>query len=107
MGQGHFFWSYVPFWLVNYGLAILAWTLVGRFMLSFMVAPDSRNYIWRWFRRLTDWLLPWIMFITPYAMPRTFVLPAAAVWVFVVRAAIVISMVGAGWAPRLGQGTPG
>lgn len=104
MAQGHFFWSYVPFWLVNYGLAILAWTLVGRFMLSFMVRADSQNYIWRWFRRLTDWFLPWVLLVTPHAMPRLLILPIAAVWVFTIRTVIVIAMVGAGWAPRVSQG---
>ena len=32
--QSDFFWSYLPYWVVAYGLAIIGWTCVGRFLMS-------------------------------------------------------------------------
>ena len=60
-----FFWGYLPFWIWAYGLAVVAWTCLGRFMLGFMVPPNSGNYIWRAFRFLTDWAIALIRLITP------------------------------------------
>ena len=53
MAGGDIWWDYWYFHLTNYVLAALMYTLFGRFMLSFILAPNSPNYIYRWFRRLT------------------------------------------------------
>ena len=45
------FWYYH---LPNFVLAALMYTLLGRALLGLIVAPDSSNYIWRFFCRLTD-----------------------------------------------------
>ena len=48
------YWYYhVP----TFVLAALMYTLLGRVVLGFFVDADSPNYIWRWFRRVTDWAL--------------------------------------------------
>jgi hypothetical protein len=52
--QGELWWSYWYFHLPNYAFAVLFWTLIGRFMFGFFLPPDSPNYIYRWFRRLTE-----------------------------------------------------
>src|SRR5690606_7534598 len=62
---GSAFWQYWYFHLPNFALAVLAYTLLGRFALSFFLPPDSTNYIWRWFCRLTDWVLVGVRAITP------------------------------------------
>ncbi|WP_144299371.1 YggT family protein [Elioraea rosea] len=99
--EPHFILSYLPFWVVTYGLAVLAWTSAGRFLLQVMVAPDSRNYIWRGFRFLTDWWLAAIRFVTPlYVLP--FYLPlVAAFWAFLLRYIATLAMFAMGLAPRL------
>lgn len=93
-------WSYWYFHLPNYGFALLFYTLWGRFLLGFFVPPDSPNYIWRWFRRFTDWLLPLIDFVTPTAVPRFLLPPVAAFWVVVARVAFFMVMYAAGLTPR-------
>ena len=49
--------SLLTFWyfhLPNFVLAALMYTLLGRAMLGLFVEPDSPNYIWRFFCRITD-----------------------------------------------------
>lgn len=105
--QPHFILSFLPFWIVTYGLAVVAWTSLGRFLLQAMVAPDSRNYIWRGFRILTDWWVAAVRFVTPlYVAP--FLLPLiAAFWAFALRYAFAIGMFATGLAPRLSTMQPG
>ena len=50
-------WSYWYFHLPNYALSLVFYALFGRFILSFFLAPDSRNYIYRSFCWLTDWIV--------------------------------------------------
>lgn len=103
MQAENLWWSYLYFHLPNYALAVLFWTLIGRFMFSVFLPPDSPNYIYRWFRRLTDWLMPPVRFITPSAMPPLALAPIAAFWVSLVRVAYFSSLYAAGLAPRLAQ----
>jgi hypothetical protein len=101
--EPHFIFSYLPFWVPLYALAVLAWTSVGRFMMQVFVAPDSPNYIWRFFRLLTDWWLRAIRTITPlYVSP--FYLPLlAALWAFALRFVFAITMFALGLAPRISE----
>ena len=101
MAHSNFLLSYLPFWIVVYGLAIVGWTCIGRFLLSFFVLPESPNYIWRFFRLLTDWAVRAADFITPRIVPPMLLALIAAVWVFVVRAAVSIAMFAAGLAPSV------
>jgi YggT family protein len=80
-------WSYWYFHFGNYALALLFWTLIGRWMMGFFLPPDSPNYIYRWFRRLTDWLMPPVTFITPSIMPPAALPLVAAFWVAMARVA--------------------
>jgi hypothetical protein len=93
-------WSHLPFHLGNYALAVLFWTLIGRFMFSVFLPPASPNYIYRWFRRLTDWLMPPVGFITPSLLPPLVLSLVAAFWVALARVAFFMSMYAAGLAPR-------
>lgn len=101
MDQSDFFWGYLPFWLWTYSLAVIAWTCVGRFMLGFIVPHDSPNYIWRWFRRLTDWPTRLFGLITPrYVEPRY--LPLVTMyWCFLLRYAGWPVFAALGLAPSL------
>lgn len=93
-------WSYWYFHLGNYALAILFWTLIGRFMLGFFLPQDSPNYIFRWFRRLTDWLMRPVAFITPSMMPPVVLTLVAAFWVAMARVALFVVLHAAGLTPR-------
>jgi YggT family protein len=103
MQGGHFWWSYWYFHLPNYALSELFWTLIGRFMFSLFLAPDSPNYIYRWFRRLTDWLMRPVAFITPSIVPDAALAPIAAFWVAIARIAFFVALYAAGLTPRMAQ----
>jgi hypothetical protein len=95
-------WSYWYFHLPNYAFAVLFWTLIGRFMLAFFLPPDSPNYIFRWFRRLTDWFMRPVVYVTPSMMPPGVLPLVAAFWVVVGRVAFFMAMYAAGLTPRMG-----
>ena len=101
MDQPHFILGHLPFWLVTYGLAVVGWTLIGRFTMQFFVPPDSRLYIWRWFRRLTDWAVRGAALLVPRYVAPVFLPLVAAFWVFTFRMAFGIAMWSAGMAPSL------
>jgi hypothetical protein len=94
-------WSYWYFHFPNYALAVLFWTLIGRFMFEMFLPPDSPNYIYRWFRRLTDWLIRLVAFITPSIVPALALAPIAAFWVAMARVAFFIALHAAGLTPRI------
>lgn len=95
------FWHYWYFHLPNYLLAVLLYTLLGRFVLGFMVPPESSNYIWRFFRRLTDPVLVVTGFITPRFI-GPFLLPLVGVfWLTVLRVGLLILLFAVGLAPQI------
>jgi YggT family protein len=94
-------WSYWYFHFPNYAFAVLFWTLVGRFMFGLFLRPDSPNYIYRWFRRLTDWLMRPVDVITHTMIPRVLLPMVAAFWVALARVAFFMAIYAAGLAPRL------
>jgi YggT family protein len=101
MSSPDIWWGYWYFHLPNYALSVLFYTLFGRFGLSFILRPDSQNYIFRWFCRLTDWLLPPVAFITPRLLHGLVLLPVAAFWIVVVRVAFFAVMYAAELTPRI------
>lgn len=105
-GESHFLLGYLPFWLVTYALAVAGWTCLGRFLMQWVVPPDSPNPIWRVFRWLTNWAVGAARLLVPrYVAPP--VLPlVAAFWLFVLRIGFGVAMLVAGWAPRLGPVGP-
>jgi uncharacterized protein YggT (Ycf19 family) len=59
--------TYWYFHLPNFVLAALMYTLLGRALLGLIVVPDSSNYIWRFFCRITDPFVALIAPVTPKA----------------------------------------
>lgn len=96
-------WPYWYFHLGNYTFSVLFWTLIGRFMFAAFLPPDSPNYIYRWFRRLTDWLMRPVAFITPGIMPPLTLAPIAAFWVAMARVAFFMALHVAGLTPAMGS----
>lgn len=81
--------------------AVLFWTLIGRFLFSLFLPSDSPNYIFRWFRRLTDWLLRPVAYITPSIIPPPALAPIAAFWIAIARVVFFIALHAAGLTPRV------
>jgi hypothetical protein len=107
--QPDFLLGYLPFWIIVYGLAIIAWTCLGRFLLSFFLPPDSPNYIWRIFCRISDWAVSAATFITPRIVHPVLLAPIAALWLFLIRAVVFVAMFAAGLTPSVtapGAGQP-
>ncbi|WP_137181236.1 YggT family protein [Roseomonas sp. AR75] len=100
MQGSDFILGHLPFWVVIYGLAAIGWTLIGRFMLQFLVPQDSALYIWRAFRRLTDWAVAIAARMVPSFVAPGFLPLVAAFWVFTLRMVLGIGLWAAGWAPR-------
>lgn len=94
-------WSYWYFHLPNYAFSVLFYTLFGRFLLGLFLPPDSPNYIYRWFRRLTGWFMRPVAYITPRAIPPVLLAPVAAFWVAALRVAFFMLMFAAGLTPRM------
>ena len=79
------FWEYWYFHIPNYVAAVLTYTLIGRFLFSLFLPPDSPNYIYKFFRLLTDWSLRLVGYVTPFFFHGLFLPLVAAFWFFFVR----------------------
>ena len=101
MAEQDIWWSYWYFHLPNYALSVLFYTLWGRFLLGFFLKPDTQNYIYRWFCRLTDWFIRPVAFITPTIIPPLLIVPIASFWMVIVRIAFFAIMYAAGLTPRM------
>lgn len=99
--QNNFVLGYLPFWVVTYGLALVAWSCLARFAMQAFVAQDSPNYIWRGFRWLTGWAVAAARRIVPSYVGTPLLPLVAAAWLFALRVVLGILMVQAGWAPRV------
>lgn len=82
------------FHLPNYLLAAVMYSLLGRFILSIFLPPDTKNYIFRAFVRLTDVILVPVRYITPAAVPHMVVLIFAALWTLVLRFVLLVALAG-------------
>lgn len=94
----------IPFWIVNYGLALVMWLCVGRFLLSFFIARQPNNYIWRSFRFFTEWAVLGVSFVTPRFIHPVLLPPIAALWIFYIRLLAFAAFHQAGLTPPVGPG---
>lgn len=81
------------FQVPNFVLAALMYTLLGRALLGLMVQPDSNNYIWRAFCRLTDPVVAAVSFVTPKAAAPIVIWLFGVVWLFWLRVALLIFVI--------------
>jgi YggT family protein len=95
-------YAYWWFHLPNLLLAALMYTVLGRFVLNFIFDPDSKNYIFRAFVRITDPVVRAVAFVTPAAVPHMVVLLFAAIWLLAGRVAFYILFASFGLAPTTG-----
>ena len=73
----------------NFILAALMYTLLGRVLLGLFVAPESPNYIWRFFCRVTDPFIALISLVTPKAAVPVVVWLMGVVWLFWLRVGLL------------------
>jgi YggT family protein len=92
--------SYWYYHLPNFVLAALMYTLLGRTLLGLFVDPDSTNYIWRFFCRVTDPVVALVAAITPKAAPPVVVWLFGFVWLFWLRVLLLYLFLAAGIGPR-------
>jgi hypothetical protein len=94
--------SLLSFWyfhLPNFILAALMYTLLGRAVLALLVEPDSKNYIWRFFCRITDPIVGAVAIVTPKAVAPVILWLFAFVWLFWLRLGFFILARVFGFAP--------
>ena len=91
--------TYWYFHLPNLVLAALMYTMLGRFVLSFIFDEKSDNFIWRFFVRITEPTIRFVRFFTPLAVPPLLMLPLAAVWLVAARCLLLILLLMLGLAP--------
>jgi hypothetical protein len=90
------------FHLPNFILAALMYTLIGRALLGLMVEPNSTNYIWRFFCRLTDPFIALLAPVTPRATAPVVIWLFGVVWLFWLRVLLLHLFLVAGVVPRVG-----
>jgi YggT family protein len=97
--------SIVSFWyfhLPNFILAAVMYTLLGRVLLGMFVDPDSQNYIWKFFCRITDPFVALIAWVTPKATAPVVMWLFGVVWLFWIRVLLLYVFLLAGAVPRAG-----
>ena len=90
------------FHLPNFVLAALMYTLLGRVLLGLLLDPDSPNYIWRFFCRITDPFVAAVALVTPKAAAPVIVWLFGVVWLFWLRVALLYLFLALGAVPRAG-----
>ncbi|MFZ1774877.1 MAG: hypothetical protein WAT78_13080 [Rhizobiaceae bacterium] len=96
------FWSYWYFHIPNFLLAALLYTAVGRLLLGMFVPADWNNYIWRFFKLLTDPALKVISPLTPASVPTNVRLVFLILWLMILRVGFYIVLNRMGLAPGAG-----
>ena len=99
MGAPVQFYEYWYFHIPNYVLAVLMYSLVGRFLLSLVFPLDSKNYIFRAFIRMTEPVITAVGMVTPRAAPAMVTVLFAATWLLLLRFALLAGFSAAGLAP--------
>jgi uncharacterized protein YggT (Ycf19 family) len=93
--------TYWYYHLPNFVLAALMYTLLGRVLLSLFLDPDSSNYIWRFFCRVTDPIVAAVALVTPKAAPSVVLWLFGVVWMFWLRVLLLNVFLALGAVPRM------
>jgi len=93
--------TFVFFHLPNYFLSIVIYSMLGRFMLGFLVRPDSKNYIYRWFRLITDPFVRAAAVITPRNIGGVYLPLVSMFWLMTARLLFFALMYNLGLVPTV------
>ena len=96
------FFTHWYYHLPNFVLAALMYTLLGRVLLGLMVDPDSSNYIWRFFCKVTDPVIAVVAAVTPKAAAPVVVWMFGFVWLFWLRVLLLGLFLATGALPQSG-----
>ncbi len=99
MTTGQSFFSFWYFHLPNFILAALMYTLLGRAVLRLFFEPESKNYIWRFFCRITDPVVDAVAVVTPKTTAPVIIWLFSFVWLFWLRLGFFIFARVFGFAP--------
>ncbi len=88
------------FHLPNFVLAALMYTMLGRVLLGLIVPPDSDNYVWRFFVRITEPVANTVALVTPRAAAPVVIWLFAFVWLFWLRVGLLHLFLLLGAVPR-------
>ena len=97
--------SQLTFWLFqlpNFVLAVLMYTLLGRVLLGLILDPNSSNYIWRFFCRITDPIVALVALVTPRAAAPVIIWLFGFVWLFWLRVGLIYVVFLMSAAPKTG-----
>ena len=89
------------FHLPNFALAVVMYTLLGRALLGLIVQPDSANYIWRFFCRITDPIVTLFGYVTPKAAAPVVLWLFGVVWLFWLRVGLLYVFLMMGAVPKV------
>jgi YggT family protein len=89
------------FHLPNFILAAVMYTMLGRAILGLIVDHSSKNYIWRFFCRITDPVVDAVAVVTPKAVAPVVLWLMAFVWLFWIRIAFYALFAITGLSPKL------
>ena len=78
------------------------YTLFGRALLGIIVQPDSSNYIWKFFCRLTDPVVWAVALVTPKATAPVVIWLFGVVWLFWLRVGLLYLFLVLGAVPKAG-----
>ncbi|GGE93393.1 YggT family protein [Stappia taiwanensis] len=84
------------FHLLNFALAALMYSLLGRIVLTAWLGGGSANFIQRAFVRLTDPAIAAVRLVTPASVPTGLLLAFTLIWLIIVRVALVAGFASAG-----------
>jgi uncharacterized protein YggT (Ycf19 family) len=93
------FWT---FQIPNMILAAVMYTLLGRFLLSLVFAPDSQQVLWRVFVQITDPFLKVARFVTPQIVSLHLLVLFAALWTMLARIGLFMTLAAIGLRPTVG-----
>lgn len=93
------FWYYWYFHIPNFVLAAVMYTLMGRLVLGFFVPENWDNYIWRFFRLITDPFVKIVRLVTPQVLSHPVVIVFAVLWLMAIRLAYLVMLINLGLGP--------
>lgn len=96
------FWSLWYFHIPNFILAAVMYTMLGRVLLGLVLDPASKNYIWRGFCAITDPFLKLFAYVTPKATVPVVQWLFGFVWLFWLRALMLIFFLSIDAIPKIG-----
>lgn len=93
---------YWLFYLPQFALAALMYTLLGRFILSLFFKPGSDKVLWRAFETITQPFINGTRALTPHAVPDQLIVLFAFVWALLARLGLFVLLWRLGATPGVG-----